>query len=96
MEERRKPVLGRVVPGVTPELQRRLRTFFAVLQWLSVPLAGRLAFRLFLTPQRRQIDPEDLPIVAQAKKSAQPPLQLGSDSRNHASEDRFATLFHEL
>ena len=68
MEERRKPILGRVVPGVTPELQRRLRKFFGVLQWLSVPLAGRLAFRLFLTPQRRQIDPEDLPIVAQARK----------------------------
>ena len=68
MEERRKPVLGRVVPGVTPALQRRLRKFFALLQWLSVPLAGRLAFRLFLTPQRRSIDAEDLPIVAQARK----------------------------
>jgi pimeloyl-ACP methyl ester carboxylesterase len=76
MEERRKPILGRVVPGVTPELQRRLRTFFALLQWLSVPLAGRLAFRLFLTPQRRQIDPEDLPIVAQAKKVS---LRSGAD-----------------
>jgi pimeloyl-ACP methyl ester carboxylesterase len=76
MEERRKPVLGRVVPGVTPELQRRLRTFFAVLQWLSVPLAGRLAFRLFLTPQRRRIDPEDLPVVAQARKVS---LRSGAD-----------------
>ena len=68
MEERRKPVLGRVVPGVTPALQRRLRKFFAFLQWLSVPLAGRLAFRMFLTPQRRRIEPADVPIVAQAKK----------------------------
>ena len=68
MEERRKPVLGRVVPGVTPALQRRLRKFFAFLQWLSVPLAGRLAFRMFLTPQRRRIEPADVPIVAQAKR----------------------------
>src|SRR4051812_10948272 len=68
MEERRKPVLGRVVPGVTPALQRRLRKFFTVLQWISVPFAGRLAFRLFLTPQRRRIDAVDLPIVAQARK----------------------------
>ena len=76
MEERRKPVLGRVVPGVTPELQRRLRTLFAFLQWLSVPLAGRLAFRLFLTPQRRRIDAQDLPIVAQARKVT---LRSGND-----------------
>ena len=76
MEERRKPVLGRVVPGVSPALQRRLRKFFAVLQWLSVSLAGRLAFRLFLTPQRRSIDAEDLPIVAQARKVR---LRSGND-----------------
>jgi len=76
MEERRKPILGRVVPGVTPALQRRLRQIFAVLQWLSVPLAGRLAFRLFLTPQRREIDAEDLPIVAQARKVS---LHSGAD-----------------
>jgi pimeloyl-ACP methyl ester carboxylesterase len=76
MEERRKPVLGRVVPGVSPAMQRRLRKFFSLLQWLSVPLAGRLAFRLFLTPQRRRIDPEDLPIVAQARKV---PLRSAGD-----------------
>lgn len=76
MEERRKPILGRVVPGVSPGLQRRLRKFFAFLQWLSAPLAGRLAFRLFLTPQRRRIEPADVPIVAQAKKV---PLRAGAD-----------------
>ena len=76
MEERRKPVLGRVVPGVTPALQRRLRKFFAFLQWLSVPLAGRLAFRMFLTPQRRQIEAADVPIVAQAKRIR---LRSGAD-----------------
>jgi pimeloyl-ACP methyl ester carboxylesterase len=70
MEERRKPVLGRVVPGVTPVLQRRLRQFFGILQWCSVPLTGRLAFRLFLTPQRRRIESADVPIVAQARKVA--------------------------
>ena len=69
MEERRKPVLGRVVPGVPPALQRRLRRFFAVAQWLSVPLAGRLAFRLFLTPARRKVEAGDAPIVAQAERT---------------------------
>jgi pimeloyl-ACP methyl ester carboxylesterase len=69
MEERRKPVLGRVVPGVSPALQRRLRRFFAIAQWLSVPLASRLAFRLFLTPSRRKIEPGDAPIVALAERS---------------------------
>jgi pimeloyl-ACP methyl ester carboxylesterase len=68
MEERRKPVLGRVVPGVTPRLQRRLRRFFAVTQALSSGLAARLALRLFLTPPRRMLDPEDAPVIAQAKR----------------------------
>jgi len=30
------------------------------------------------------------------KKFAQPPLQRGSDSRDHASEYWFAAFFHEL
>ena len=68
MEERRKPVLGRVVPGVSPALQRRLRRLFVFLQWLSIPLAGRLAFRMFLTPPRRELEPGDAPVVAQARK----------------------------
>ena len=42
MEERRKPVLGRVVPGVSPDLQRRLQRFYAIVQALSPSLAARL------------------------------------------------------
>jgi pimeloyl-ACP methyl ester carboxylesterase len=76
MKERRKPVLGRVVPGVTPKLQRRLRHFFAFVQWFSVPLAGRLAFRLFLTPARRRIEPADVPIVAKARPAN---MRCGTD-----------------
>ena len=76
MEERRKPILGRVVPGVTPTLQRRLRHVFAWLQWLSVPLASRLAFRLFLTPPRRKVEPADAPIIAQAERAT---LRCGAD-----------------
>ena len=76
MEERRKPILGRVVPGVTPTLQRRLRHLFAWLQWLSVPLASRLAFRLFLTPPRRKVEPADAPIIAQAERAT---LRCGAD-----------------
>jgi len=69
MKERRKPVLGRVVPGVSPEMQRRLRHFFAALQWMNPALAGRLAFRMFLTPPRRKIEAADVPVIAQAEKS---------------------------
>jgi len=68
MKERRKPVLGRVVPGVTPKLQRRLRRLFALLQWVSVALAGKVAFRMFLTPPRRKLEPADAPIIAQAER----------------------------
>jgi pimeloyl-ACP methyl ester carboxylesterase len=68
MEERRKPILGRVVPGVSPALQRRLRRFFAFLQRLSPSLAGWVALRMFLTPARRRVEPGDAPIVAQAKR----------------------------
>jgi pimeloyl-ACP methyl ester carboxylesterase len=77
MEERRKPVLGRVVPGVSPDLQRRLRHFFAFVQALSPSLAGKLALRLFLTPARRRVDPDDEPIVAQAVRTTVP---IGGDS----------------
>jgi pimeloyl-ACP methyl ester carboxylesterase len=68
MEERRKPILGRVVPGVTPELQRRLRHFFAFLQALSPSLAGWVALRMFLTPARRRVEAADAPVVAQARR----------------------------
>jgi pimeloyl-ACP methyl ester carboxylesterase len=69
MEERRKPVLGRVVPGVTPALQRRLRGFFVFLQRISTPLAGWLAFMMFLKPKRRRLEPADAPILAEARRS---------------------------
>ena len=68
MEERRKPILGRVVPGVSPALQRRLRRFFVFLQRLSPSLAGWVALRMFLTPARRRVEPGDAPIVAQARR----------------------------
>jgi pimeloyl-ACP methyl ester carboxylesterase len=71
MEERRKPILGRVVPGVSPALQRRLRRFFAWLQGLSPALAGWVALRMFLTPARRPVEPGDAPIVAQARRRHQ-------------------------
>ena len=76
MEERRKPVLGRVVPGVSPDVQRRLRHFFALAQAVSTRLAGVLAFRMFLTPPRRGIDPGDAAVVALARKST---LKFGSE-----------------
>jgi pimeloyl-ACP methyl ester carboxylesterase len=76
MEERRKPVLGRVVPGVTPALQRRLRQLFAFLQWVSVPLASKIAFRMFLTPPRRKVEASDAPIVALAERAT---LRCGAD-----------------
>ena len=77
MEERRKPVLGRVVPGVTPDLQRRLQRFYALVQALSPALAARLALRMFLTPPRRQLDASDAPIVAQAVRTLVP---IGADA----------------
>ena len=77
MEERRKPILGRVVPGVTPDVQRRLRQFFACAQFVSPGLAARLAFRMFRTPPRRRVDAADAPIVARAVKST---LRIGEDA----------------
>ena len=76
MKERRKPVLGRVVPGVTPEAQRRLRGFFALAQALSSSLAGWLALLMFLKPPRRKVDPADAPIIALASRTV---MRCGSD-----------------
>ena len=70
VEERRKPVLGRVVPGVSPAVQRRLRRAFAILQWIGAPLAGKLALQLFLTPARRTVDAIDAPVLAQSTRHA--------------------------
>ncbi len=77
MEERRKPILGRVVPGVTPDVQRRLRHFFACVQAVSPALAARLAFRMFRTPPRREVESVDAPVVALAVKSS---LSIGEDA----------------
>src|SRR4051812_37697993 len=71
MKERRKPVLGRVVPGVSPVAQRRLRRFFACAQALSSSLAGWLAFLMFLKPPRRRLEPADAPILALARRTTQ-------------------------
>jgi pimeloyl-ACP methyl ester carboxylesterase len=77
MEERRKPVLGRVVPGVSPDLQRRLRRFYAITQALSPSLAARLALRMFRTPPRRKLDAADAPVAAQAVRTLVP---VGADA----------------
>jgi len=76
VKERRKPVLGRVVPGVTPDTQRRLRGFFAFAQAISNSLAARLALLMFCTPPRRKLDPADAPILERATRST---LRCGKD-----------------
>jgi pimeloyl-ACP methyl ester carboxylesterase len=76
MKERRKPVLGRVVPGINPGVQRRLRGFFLFVQTLSPTLAGRLALLMFLKPPRRKLEPADAPILALAKRTT---VHCGSD-----------------
>jgi pimeloyl-ACP methyl ester carboxylesterase len=68
MHERRKPRLGRTVPGMSPRLQRRLKHSFAITQRVSSRLAGRLALELFLTPPRRKIESIDVPTLAQARR----------------------------
>lgn len=68
MDERRKPILGRVVPGVSPAMQRRLQRIFALLQAVSPGLAGWTALRLFLTPARRRAEAADAAVLAQARK----------------------------
>jgi pimeloyl-ACP methyl ester carboxylesterase len=76
MKERRKPVLGRVVPGVSPGTQRRLRGFFSLTQWLSPSFAGWLALQLFLMPPRRKVEASDASTIAQAERTS---LRCGSD-----------------
>jgi len=76
MKERRKPVLGRVVPGVTPTVQRRLRGFFVLIQAFSISLAARLALLMFLKPPRRRVEPADAPILALARRNT---MRCGGD-----------------
>jgi pimeloyl-ACP methyl ester carboxylesterase len=76
MKERRKPVLGRVVPGVSPRMQRRLRGLFAVAQAISSSFAGWLAFLMFLMPPRRKVEPGDASIIELAERST---MRCGND-----------------
>src|ERR1044072_3943197 len=77
MKERRKPVLGRVVPGITPRPQRRLHGFFLFVQTLSPSPAGRLALLMFLNPPRRKLETADAPILELARRSF---VRCGSDT----------------
>jgi alpha-beta hydrolase superfamily lysophospholipase len=57
----------RVVPGVTPLLRARMRWVFRIVSALSTTLAVRLAMRLFLTPVKRAIEPEETLFLATGK-----------------------------
>jgi pimeloyl-ACP methyl ester carboxylesterase len=57
---------ARRLPHVSARQLRNLRLLMRVLQALSTDLAARVAFRLFLKPMRRRLDPSDAPAVAQA------------------------------
>ena len=53
------------------------------------------ALRCEKQPERQPARERHTEPLQNAKKCAQPPLQLGSDSRNHASKYWFAALFHD-
>jgi pimeloyl-ACP methyl ester carboxylesterase len=57
----------RVVPGVTPVLRARIRWVFRIVSALSTALAVRLAMRLFLTPVKRTIEPDETKFLATGK-----------------------------
>lgn len=58
---------ARRLPHVSTRQLHYLRRLMRVLQAVSTRLAARVAFRLFLTPLRRRLDPGDASIVAQAR-----------------------------
>jgi len=58
---------ARRLPHVSARQLRMLRLLMRVLQAIHTGLAARVAFRLFLTPLRRRLDPGDAPVVAQAR-----------------------------
>jgi alpha-beta hydrolase superfamily lysophospholipase len=60
----------RVVPGVTPVLRARIRWVFRVVSALSTRLAVSLAMRLFLTPVKRTIEPEEAQFLATGKSNS--------------------------
>jgi pimeloyl-ACP methyl ester carboxylesterase len=74
LSERQPP---RDVPGLTPALRARLRRFFAVATRVSPALAARLALQLFMTPPRRRVEPQDVPVLARAERHPLP-LDRGS------------------
>jgi pimeloyl-ACP methyl ester carboxylesterase len=57
---------ARRLPHVSARQLRALRLLMRVLQTVSSALAARVAFRLFLTPLRRKLDPGDAAAVAEA------------------------------
>src|SRR6185369_2187008 len=57
---------ARRLPHVSSRQLRNLRLLMRVLQAINTGLAARVAFRLFLTPLRRRLDPSDAPDVAGA------------------------------
>jgi len=59
---------ARRLPHVSAQQLRLLRWLMRVLQAISTVLAARVAFRLFLTPQRRRLDPADTSAVALARQ----------------------------
>jgi pimeloyl-ACP methyl ester carboxylesterase len=57
---------ARVIPGLTPARQRRVRAAFHWLSLLSPALAARVALRLFTTPRSRRISDPDAKFLAGA------------------------------
>jgi pimeloyl-ACP methyl ester carboxylesterase len=60
----------RVVPGMTPALRARIRWLFRIVSAFSTRLAVGLAMRLFLTPAKRTIDPEEAKFLATGKSQS--------------------------
>jgi alpha-beta hydrolase superfamily lysophospholipase len=58
---------SRSIPGLTPERERRLRTLFRVLSWLSPALAARLAAYAFTLPLARSLSARDDAFLATAR-----------------------------
>jgi pimeloyl-ACP methyl ester carboxylesterase len=58
---------ARRLPHISPAVLARLRWLFRVLQAVSTRLAARVMFTLFLRPNRRRLNAEDAPLVAQAR-----------------------------
>jgi pimeloyl-ACP methyl ester carboxylesterase/ribosomal protein S18 acetylase RimI-like enzyme len=63
-------------PNVSPAIFSRLKSLLRVLQAVSPRLAGRLAFKLFLKPARRELHATDAAFMASAKQRQ---LQVGDD-----------------